>query len=110
MAIIVQKYGGTSVADENGYKVVVVASARGKQTDKLINDALELNPNPPKREMDQLLSTGEQQSVSLFAMALDAMGHDAISFTGGQVRMITDSDYTKARIKSVDAKRIQKEL
>ncbi|MHC4387855.1 MAG: aspartate kinase [Planctomycetota bacterium] len=125
MAIIVQKYGGTSVADadkirraanrvieavENGYKVVVVASARGKQTDRLINDALELNPNPPKREMDQLLSTGEQQSVSLFAMALDAMGHDAISFTGGQVRMITDSDYTKARIKSVDAKRIQKEL
>jgi aspartate kinase len=125
MAIIVQKYGGTSVADadkirraanrvieavQNGYKVVVVASARGKQTDKLINDALELNPNPPKREMDQLLSTGEQQSVSLFAMALDAMGHDAISFTGGQVRMITDSDYTKARIKSVDAKRIQKEL
>ena len=125
MAIVVQKYGGTSVADadkirraanrvieavKNGYKVVVVASARGKQTDKLINDALELNPNPPKREMDQLLSTGEQQSVSLFAMALDAMGHDAISFTGGQVRMITDSDYTKARIKSVDAKRIQKEL
>jgi aspartate kinase len=125
MAIIVQKFGGTSVADaekirraagrviktvKNGYKVVVVASARGKQTDKLIADALELNPNPPKREMDQLLSTGEQQSVSLFAMALNAMGHDAISFTGGQVRMVTDSDYTKARIKSVDAKRIHKEL
>jgi len=60
--------------------------------------------------MDQLLSTGEQQSVSLFAMALDAMGYDAISFTGGQIRMITDSDYTKARIKSVDARRIRKEL
>ena len=125
MAIIVKKFGGTSVADaekirraagrvikavENGFQVVVVASARGKQTDELIADALELNPNPPKREMDQLLSTGEQQSVSLFAMALDAMGHDAISFTGSQIRMITDSDHTKARIKSVDAERIHREL
>jgi len=125
MAIIVQKFGGTSIADADkirraagrvikalkaGYQVVVVASARGKQTDELIADALELNPNPPEREMDQLLSTGEQQSVSLFAMALDAMGYDAISFTGGQIRMITDSDYTKARIKSVDARRIRKEL
>ena len=125
MAITVQKFGGTSVADAekirraaervikkvmNGYQVVVVASARGKQTDELIADALELNPNPSKRELDQLLSTGEQQSVSLFAMALDAMGHDAISFTGGQIRMITDSDHTKARIKSVDAERIHKQL
>jgi len=125
MAIIVQKFGGTSVADaekirraaerviktvKNGYQVVVVASARGKQTDELIADALELNPNPPKRELDQLLSTGEQQSVSLFAMALDAMSYDAISFTGGQIRMITDSDHTKARIKSVDAERIHKQL
>jgi len=125
MAIIVQKFGGTSIADaerirqaaervikavKNDYRVVVVASARGKQTDELIADALELNPNPPKRELDQLLSTGEQQSVSLFAMALDAMGYDAISFTGGQIRMITDSDHTKARIKSVDAERIHKQL
>ena len=125
MAIIVQKFGGTSVADaekirraaervikavKNGFQVVVVASARGKQTDELIADALELNPNPPKREMDQLLSTGEQQTVSLFAMALNAMGYDAISFTGGQIRMITDSVYTKARIKSIDAKRIHKQL
>ncbi|MBA7635511.1 Aspartokinase [subsurface metagenome] len=125
MAIIVQKFGGTSVADaekirraaervikavKNGYQVVVVASARGKQTDELIADALELNPNPSKRELDQLLSTGEQQSVSLFAMALDAMSYDAISFTGGQIRMITDSDHTKARIKSVDAERIHKQL
>ena len=125
MAIIVQKFGGTSVANaekirraaervikavKNDYRVVVVASARGKQTDELIADALELNPNPPKRELDQLLSTGEQQSVSLFAMALDAVGYDAISFTGGQIRMITDSDHTKARIKSVDAERIHKQL
>ncbi|MHC4596882.1 MAG: aspartate kinase [Planctomycetota bacterium] len=125
MAIIVQKFGGTSVADaqkirraakrvikavEDGFAVVVVASARGKQTDQLIADALELNPNPSKREMDQLLSTGEQQSVSLFAMALDALGYDAISLTGSQIRIMTDSAHTKARIKSIDAKRIHKQL
>lgn len=125
MEIIVQKFGGTSVADaekirqaakrvvktkERGLSVVVVASARGKQTDQLIADALELHPNPPKREMDQLLSTGEQQSVSLFAMALDAMGHSAISFTGSQIRMMTDSVHTKARIISIDAERIHKQL
>ena len=125
MAIIVQKFGGTSLADakkirraaervikavRSGFSVVVVASARGKQTDELIADALELNPNPPEREMDQLLSTGEIQTVSLFAMALDAAGYDAISFTGGQIRMMTDSDYTRARIKSIEAQRIHKEL
>jgi aspartate kinase len=125
MAIIVQKFGGTSVANaekirraaervikavERGYQVVVVASARGRQTDELIADARELNPNPPSRELDQLLSTGEIQSVSLFAMALEAMGYEAISFTGGQIRMMTNSDFTKARIKSVDAERIHKEL
>jgi aspartate kinase len=125
MAILVQKFGGTSVADaekirratqrvinavKNGYSVVVVASARGQQTDELIADALELNPNPPKREMDQLLSTGEQQSVSLFAMALDAAGYPAISFTGGQVQMLTDNVHTKARIKSIGAERIRKQL
>jgi len=125
MEIIVQKFGGTSVANaekirracrrvigavDQGHQVVVVASARGKQTDELIADALQLNPHPPEREMDQLLSTGEQQTVSLFAMALDAMDYDAISFTGGQIRMITDSAYTKARIKSIDAERIHKQL
>jgi aspartate kinase len=125
MTILVQKFGGTSVADaekirraakrvikavKSGYSVVVVASARGQQTDELIADALELNPNPPKREMDQLLSTGEQQSVSLFAMALDAAGYPAISFTGGQVQMLTDSVHTRARIKSIGAERIQKQL
>lgn len=125
MAIIVQKFGGTSVADaekirraaqrvvktmENGYSVVVVASARGKQTDQLVADAYEINPNPPKREMDQLLSTGEQQTVSLFAMAIDAVGHEAISFTGGQIRMMTDSVHTKARIQSIGAERIHSQL
>ena len=97
-------------AVKKGFQVVIVASARGQQTDELIADALEVNPNPPKREMDQLLSTGEQQSVSLFAMALQAMGYDAISFTGGQIRMLTDSVHTKARIKSVDTTRIKKHL
>jgi len=123
--ILVQKFGGTSVADADkirraagkvikavkaGYQVVVVASARGKQTDKLVADALELNPNPPEREMDQLLSTGEIQTVSLFAMALVAAGFDAISFTGGQIEMLTDSDHTKARIRSIGADKIHREL
>lgn len=125
MAIIVQKFGGTSVANaekirraaartiravQESMQVVVVASARGKQTDELIADALELNPNPSAREMDQLLSTGEIQTVSLFAIALEAMGHKAISFTGGQIRMITDSVHSKARIKSIDVSRIREEL
>lgn len=125
MAIIVQKFGGTSVADaakirraakrviktlKKGFSVVVVASARGKQTDGLIADALELNPDPPERELDQLLSTGEIQTVSLFAMALAAAGYDAISFTGGQIRMITDGVHTKARIKSIDVELIRSEL
>ena len=125
MPSIVQKFGGTSVADaakikraaqrvidtiNRGYSVVVVASARGKQTDQLIADAKELNPDPPAREMDQLLHTGEVQTVSLFAMALEAMGHEAISFTGGQIQMITDSAHSKARIKSIGADIIQEQL
>jgi aspartate kinase len=123
--IVVQKFGGTSVANAEkikraaqrainectkGKNVIMVASARGKQTDDLIKDALEVNPNPPKREMDQLLSTGEQQTVSLIAMAIEALGHKAISFTGAQIRMITDNVHTKARIKSIDTKRIKKAL
>jgi len=125
MSIVVQKFGGTSIADaekirnaarrvirrlQAGNQVVVVASARGKQTDELIADAMELNPKPPEREMDQLLSTGEQQTVSLFAMALEYMGYPAISFTGGQIRMLTDGVFSKARIKSIDAERIHREL
>ncbi len=125
MAIIVQKFGGTSVANaakirraaqriierkQAGYQVLVVASARGHQTDELVRDALELHPNPPKREMDQLLSTGEQQTVSLLAMALDAMGHKAISFTGTQIRMLTDGVHSKAQIKSIDSEFIRREL
>lgn len=125
MKIIVQKFGGTSIADaakirkaakraadafDKGYGVVMVASARGKQTDQLIADALELNPNPPKREMDQLISTGEQQSVSLIAMALEAMGYSAISLTGAQIRMMTDGAFSKAMIKSIGAERIHEHL
>lgn len=125
MKIIVQKFGGTSIASakktkraaqrvikavEDGYKVVVVASARGKQTDELVADARRLNPNPPAREMDQLLSTGEIQTVALFAMALEHMGYDAISFTGGQIQMVTDSVHSKARIKSIDTMRMKQEL
>jgi len=125
MGLIVQKFGGTSVANaekirraaaraiaafKNGNQVVVVASARGQQTDELIADAKELNPNPPRREMDMLLSTGEQQTVSLMAMAMDAMGHKAISFTGSQIRMLTDGVHTKARIISIDADVIRRKL
>ena len=125
MAIVVQKFGGTSVADaekirkaaaraidavKQGKQVVMVCSARGKQTDQLVADALELHPNPPKREMDMLLSTGEQQTVSLMAMALEATGQKAISFTGSQIKMLTDNAHTKARIKSIQADRIHKRL
>jgi aspartate kinase len=125
MSIIVQKFGGSSVADAEkihraarrairakleGHKVVMVVSAMGKTTDKLIALAHEVNPNPPKREMDMLLTTGEQVSVSLMAMAIEAAGHQAISFTGGQVGLVTDSSHTKARIRSIDAERIYKEL
>ncbi|HML75793.1 MAG TPA: aspartate kinase [Anaerohalosphaeraceae bacterium] len=125
MSILVQKFGGTSVANaekikraaqrairaqQQGNQVVVVASARGQQTDELIADAKEVNPNPPKREMDMLLSTGEQQTVSLLAMAVEGMGHKAVSFTGAQVRMMTDDSYTKARIKSIDGSVIKKKL
>ncbi len=125
MPILVQKFGGTSVAtaekikraatrainaQKRGNQVVVVASARGQQTDELIADAREVNPNPPKRELDMLLSTGEQQTVSLLAMAVEGMGHKAVSFTGSQIRMMTDDSYTKARIQSIDSSVIKKKL
>ncbi len=125
MAIIVQKFGGTSVATadkirkaakramqavKSGNSAVVVASARGHQTDELIADAMELNLNPPKREMDQLLSTGEQQTVALMAIAMDAMGQPAVSMTGAQIGMITDGVFSKARIKSIDSDTIRRHL
>jgi aspartate kinase len=125
MSIIVQKFGGTSVANAEkihraarrairakleGKQVVMVVSAMGHTTDELIALAKEVSPNPPKREMDMLLTTGEQVSISLMAMAIHAAGHEAISFTGGQVGMVTDTAHTKARIHSIDGSRIRKHL
>jgi len=117
MGIVVQKFGGTSVADaakikraaaravaarRRGNQVVVVVSARGDLTDELIGLAREITARPSAREMDQLLATGEQQSIALMAMAIHAEGQGAISFTGGQVGLVTDSVHTKARIQGID--------
>ena len=123
--IIVQKYGGTSVADlekiqnvarrvvktkRDGYDVVVVVSALGDTTDKLIGLAHEITKNPSERELDMLVSTGEQVSCALLAMAIHKLGEDAISFTGAQVGIITDNAFTKARIIDINSKRIFEEL
>jgi aspartate kinase len=125
VGIIVQKFGGTSVADaaciqraaakmvrakEQGHQVVVTVSAQAGMTDKLIAMAGEISPDPDPREMDMLLSTGEQMSIALVCMTLHAMGHPAISLTGGQVGIVTDSVYTKARIRSVETSAIRREL
>jgi len=125
MSIVVMKFGGTSIADTNkirraarraieskkaGNQVVVVVSAMGKTTDQLIDLARQMTPSPPRREMDQLLATGEQMTIALMAMAMHTAGVDAISLTGGQVRMITDEVHTRARVKSIDARRIQQHL
>jgi aspartate kinase len=125
MALIVQKYGGSSVADtdkikrvarrvaaaqERGNQVVVVISALGDTTDRLVKLAREISECPPEREMDMLLSTGEQVSVALLSMAMHSLGHDAISFTGAQVGIVTDSAHTKAKIIDIKAERILEEL
>ena len=125
MSLIVQKFGGSSVANTEriqrvagiitdtykaGNDVVVVLSAQGDTTDDLIEKAKELNPNPSKREMDMLLANGEQISISLMAMAIEAMGFPVISLTGWQVGMKTDSNYGGARIHRVDAERVSCEL
>ena len=119
------KFGGTSVADADkiraaarravaakrrGHQVVVVVSAMGDTTDRLEALAAEVHPSPPRREYDQLVTTGEQVTISLTAMALDAMGCPAISFTAGQIGMITDDVHTRARIKRIDVQRIRREL
>jgi aspartate kinase len=119
--IVVMKFGGTSVADaerikraakrivdkrEAGYSVVVVLSARGKTTDELISMAEEVSRAPDPREMDMLLSTGERISCALCAMAIDDLGHRAISLTGSQAGIVTDASHTKARILDVRADRI----
>jgi aspartate kinase len=123
--LIVMKFGGTSVADaerivraakrivdkrEDGYRVVAVLSARGKTTDELIAMANEVSPTPDPREMDMLLSTGERISCALCAMAINDLGHRAISLTGSQAGILTDESHTKALIVDVRADRIRAAL
>ncbi|AXN37793.1 aspartate kinase [Peribacillus butanolivorans] len=125
MALIVQKFGGTSVGSvekiknvanrvieeaENGNEVVVVVSAMGKTTDELVYMAQDISRTPSKREMDMLLTTGEQVTISLLTMALIEAGHEAISFTGWQAGMQTESVHGNARILDIDASRIQAQL
>ena len=131
MPLIVQKFGGSSVADAErihraaaraiaakaaGHRVVVVVSAMGDTTDDLIDLATKVclvdgvQRHPPKREMDQLLATGEQVTIALMAMAICALGHEAISFTGGQIGLVTDTAFSKARIQSIDQRRIFDQL
>ncbi len=122
---VVMKFGGTSVADaerlkraarrivakrQQGTRVVAVLSARGKETDALIAAANEVSPNPDPREMDMLLSTGERVSCALCAMAINDLGHRAISLTGSQAGIVTDTSHTKARILEVRADRIRDAL
>lgn len=123
--LIVQKYGGTSVGTVEkikrvarrivetknaGNKVVVVVSAMGKTTDELVDLALAINPNPPSREMDVLLATGEQVSISLLAMAIQTIGHDVVSLTGAQCGIQTSDVHKCARISGIDTARIEREL
>ena len=125
MSLIVQKFGGSSVADadkirnvariitdtyKQGHDVVAVLSAQGDTTDDLIEKASEINPDASKREMDMLLSTGEQISCSLCAMAIEAMGCPVVSLTGWQAGFRTNSGYGNARIKRVKTDRLEKEL
>ncbi len=123
--LVVQKYGGSSVANvqriqkvaqrvvgysKKGYQLVIVVSALGDTTDELIELADKINPNPSQREMDMLLSTGEQISVALLAMAIHKLGAQAISFTGSQVGIITDTSHTQARIIKINGNKIKEEL
>lgn len=125
MALIVQKYGGSSVGSpdriksvsqricrtvKEGNQVVVVVSAMGKTTDGLVKLAQEISSNPSRREMDMLLSTGEQVSISLLSMALQEIGQPAISLTGAQVGIVTEANHSKARILEIKPHRINKEL
>jgi aspartate kinase len=125
MTVIVQKYGGTSVGTPErmravagrivasklaGARVVAVVSAMGDVTDDLLGMAAKIDPEPPEREMDMLLATGEQVSIALLAMAIHALGHEAISFTGPQVGIVTDHGHTKAKIMEVRADRVSEAL
>ena len=125
MALIVQKFGGTSVKDRNrifnvarivantrnaGNDVVVVVSAQGDTTDDLIAKAAEITSDPSHREMDMLLAAGEEISIALLAMALQEIGVSAVSLTGWQAGFVTDRSYSKARIKRLDTERVESEL
>jgi aspartate kinase len=125
MALIVQKYGGTSVANperikkvaervarfhSEGHQVVVVVSAMSGETDRLIKLAREIQAQPEPRELDVMISTGEQVTIGMLSMALIARGVPAKSYTGGQVRILTDESHTKARILEIDEKRMRADL
>lgn len=125
MALIVQKYGGTSVGSveriqsvaqrvrqtvQNGNTVVVVVSAMGKTTDGLVSLAKQISSNPSRREMDMLLSTGEQVSIALMSMALQALEQPAISLTGAQVGIVTEAEHSRARILEIKTERLQRHL
>ncbi len=125
MAIVVQKFGGSSVgttdrimavarrliaAKERGNRIVAVVSAMGDVTDELLAKALAISEEPPEREMDMLLATGEQVTIALLAMAIHAQGHEAISFTGAQAGIVSDGSHTKARIQEVRADRVMEAL
>ena len=118
---LVMKFGGTSVADISrvrraaaravrahaaGSRVVMVVSARGKKTDELVRLAAEFDVDPPARELDMLLATGEQESVALMAMALREAGAEAVSLTGGQIGIATDDTFGKARIRAIATDRL----
>ncbi len=125
MGLIVQKFGGTSVANAekihraarrairakmDGHQVVLVVSAMGRTTDDLLRLAGEVSSHPPRREMDMLLTTGEQISIALMAMAINEAEHKAISLTGSQLGLVTDSAHTKARIQRINQERLMAEL
>ena len=125
MRVVVQKFGGSSVknaeklleaarkavrAKHAGSSVIVVVSAQGSTTDDLIAKAAEITATPSAREMDMLLATGEQISIALTALAIQELGEKAVSFTGPQIGIVTDSTHRKARIKSIDTRRLSEAL
>ena len=125
MALLVEKYGGTSVGSveriqavaqnvaasaRQGHRMIVVVSAMSGETNRLLELAGSMHPNPPARETDVLVSTGEQVTIALLSMALDAIGVQARSYTGGQIRILTDEIHGKARIKKIDAARVKQDL
>ena len=125
MSLIVQKFGGTSVGSaerivnvakkvgefrDQGHDVIVVVSAMSGETNRLTELAREISPQPKPREIDVLLSTGEQVTIALLAMALESEGYEAVSFTGGQIKILTDDFHTKARIKEIETASIRNEI